>query len=164
MKVILTPLEPTRSAIAAGRHPVTPELNGGVSARHSRSDKGVERILLELDQDCQRDPETQVASILEFADYGHESIRQLVPGISIHMEGVSLYLIHYIFQLMQVGAGQERRTISISLVGLLSRSTMLPASFAACVPLFIATATSAWARAGLSFVPSPVMATKRPPA
>ena len=34
-------------------------------------------------------------------------------------------------------------TTSISLVGLESRSTMLPASFAACVPVFIATATSA---------------------
>ena len=54
-------------------------------------------------------------------------------------------------------------TISMSFVGLESRSTMLPASLAACVPEFIATATSAWARAGESFVPSPVMATSRPP-
>ena len=37
-------------------------------------------------------------------------------------------------------------TTSMSLVGLLSRSTIFPASFAACVPkVFIATATSAWA-------------------
>src|SRR5665811_1860178 len=48
-------------------------------------------------------------------------------------------------------------TISISLVGLESRSTMLPASLAADVPVFIATPTSAWARAGASLVPSPVM-------
>ena len=41
---------------------------------------------------------------------------------------------------------------------------MLPASFAACVPVFIATPTSAWASAGASFVPSPVMATSRLPA
>ena len=34
-------------------------------------------------------------------------------------------------------------TISMSLVGFESRSTMLPASFAACVPVFIATPTSA---------------------
>jgi hypothetical protein len=40
---------------------------------------------------------------------------------------------------------------------------MLPASFAACVPLFMATATSACARAGASLVPSPVIATRRPP-
>ncbi len=53
-------------------------------------------------------------------------------------------------------------TISISLVGLESRSTMLPASLAACVPVFMATPTSAWASAGASFVPSPVMATIRP--
>ena len=55
-------------------------------------------------------------------------------------------------------------TISSSLVGLESRSTILPASLAACVPLFIATATSAWASAGASLVPSPVMATRRPSA
>ena len=53
-------------------------------------------------------------------------------------------------------------TTSISLVGLESRSTMLPASLAACVPVFMATATSAWASAGASFVPSPVMATRCP--
>ena len=55
-------------------------------------------------------------------------------------------------------------TTSISFVGFESRSTMLPASLAAWVPEFMATATSAWARAGASLVPSPVMATSRPPA
>ncbi len=55
-------------------------------------------------------------------------------------------------------------TTSMSLVGLESRSTMLPASFAACVPEFIATATSACASAGASLVPSPHMATRRPSA
>ena len=40
---------------------------------------------------------------------------------------------------------------------------MLPASLAACVPVFIATPTSAWASAGASLVPSPVMAIRRPP-
>src|SRR5664280_988774 len=54
-------------------------------------------------------------------------------------------------------------TMSMSLVGLESRSTMLPASLAAWVPLFMATPTSACARAGASLVPSPVMATRRPP-
>ena len=39
---------------------------------------------------------------------------------------------------------------------------MLPASRAACVPEFIATPTSAWASAGASLVPSPVIATIRP--
>ena len=53
-------------------------------------------------------------------------------------------------------------TISISLVGSLSRSTMLPASRAAWVPVFIATPTSAWASAGASLEPSPHMATRRP--
>ena len=39
---------------------------------------------------------------------------------------------------------------------------MLPASLAACVPVFIATATSACASAGASLVPSPHIATSRP--
>ncbi len=55
-------------------------------------------------------------------------------------------------------------TISMSFVGSESRSTMLPASLAACVPVFMATPTSAWASAGASLVPSPVMATSEPPA
>ena len=54
-------------------------------------------------------------------------------------------------------------TTSMSLVGSLSRSTMLPASLAAEVPVFIATPTSAWASAGASLVPSPVIATSLPP-
>ena len=53
-------------------------------------------------------------------------------------------------------------TISMSLVGLESRSTMLPASRAACVPVCMATPTSAWASAGASLVPSPHMAIRRP--
>jgi hypothetical protein len=55
-------------------------------------------------------------------------------------------------------------TISINFVGSLSRSTMLPASRAACVPVCIATPTSACASAGASFVPSPHMATSLPSA
>src|SRR3989442_547000 len=53
-------------------------------------------------------------------------------------------------------------TTSRSFVGFESRSTMLPASLAACVPEFMATATSACASAGASLVPSPVIATSRP--
>ena len=54
-------------------------------------------------------------------------------------------------------------TTSMSLVGSLSRSTMLPASLAAWVPEFMATPMSAWASAGASLVPSPIMATSLPP-
>ncbi len=39
---------------------------------------------------------------------------------------------------------------------------MFPASRAAWVPVFIATPTSAWASAGASLVPSPVIATSCP--
>ena len=54
-------------------------------------------------------------------------------------------------------------TMSMSFVGSESRSTMLPASLAAWVPVFMATPTSACASAGASLVPSPVIATSRPP-
>ena len=54
-------------------------------------------------------------------------------------------------------------TMSMSFVGSESRSTMLPASLAAAVPVFIATPTSAWDSAGASLVPSPHMPTIRPP-
>src|SRR5437868_5019824 len=53
-------------------------------------------------------------------------------------------------------------TTSISFVGLESRSTMLPASRAAWVPVFMATPTSACASAGASLVPSPHIATSLP--
>ena len=53
-------------------------------------------------------------------------------------------------------------TISMSFVGSESRSTMLPASRAATVPVFMATPTSAWASAGASLVPSPHIATSLP--
>jgi hypothetical protein len=55
-------------------------------------------------------------------------------------------------------------TISRAWSDSLSRSTMLPASRAAWVPVFIATPTSACASAGASLVPSPVMATSWPAA
>ena len=55
-------------------------------------------------------------------------------------------------------------TKSISLVGSESKSTMFAASFAAWVPEFIASPTFAWASAGASLVPSPVIATNLPSA
>ncbi|MPN58006.1 hypothetical protein SDC9_205702 [bioreactor metagenome] len=54
-------------------------------------------------------------------------------------------------------------TTASSFAGSLSRSTMLPASLAAWVPEFIANPTSACASAGASLVPSPTIATRRPP-
>src|SRR2546425_5303669 len=52
-------------------------------------------------------------------------------------------------------------TTSMILAGLDSKSTMLAASLAACVPEFIASPTSATAKAGASLVPSPIIATTR---
>ena len=85
-------------------------------------------------------------------------------AFSFALGGVALLVIYYVMPGAYSGRGvlamslaienvvSEPRVISIclpvsttsiNLVGFESRSTMLPASFAACVPLFIATATSA---------------------
>ena len=53
-------------------------------------------------------------------------------------------------------------TTDSSLVGSESKSIMLAASFAAIVPELMASPTSAWASAGASLVPSPVIATSLP--
>ena len=53
-------------------------------------------------------------------------------------------------------------TTSIIFAGLDSRSTMFAASFAASVPEFMASPTSATASAGASLVPSPIIATILP--
>ena len=53
-------------------------------------------------------------------------------------------------------------TTANNLVGSESKSTILPASLAACVPEFIAKPISACASAGASLVPSPTIATKCP--
>ena len=53
-------------------------------------------------------------------------------------------------------------TTASNLVGSESKSTILPASLAACVPEFMASPISACAKAGASLVPSPTIATKCP--
>jgi len=95
----------------------------------------------------------------------------MAGNVAINMAGtMAKYLATSLAMLKVVSEPRVMRsclpisTISINLVGLLSRSTILPASRAAWVPVFMATPTSAWARAGASLVPSPVMATRWPAA
>src|SRR5258708_7519726 len=74
----------------------------------------------------------------------------------------SLAMLHVVSAPRVISSCLPTSTISISFVGFESRSTMLPASLAACVPVFIATPTSACASVGGSLVPSPVIASRRP--
>ena len=71
-----------------------------------------------------------------------------IAGMMAKYLATSLAIENVVSEPRVISSCLPTSTISISLVGLLSRSTMLPASLAAWVPVFIATPTSAWASAG----------------
>ena len=87
-----------------------------------------------------------------------------IAGMMAKYFATSLAMLNVVSEPRVMSSCLPISMISMSLVGFESRSTMLPASLAACVPVFMATPTSAWASAGASLVPSPIMATMRPPA
>ena len=82
-----------------------------------------------------------------------------IAGMMAKYFATSLAMLNVVSEPRVMSSCLPISMISMSFVGLESRSTMLPASLAACVPVFIATPTSAWASAGASLVPSPVIAT-----
>lgn len=106
MRAILTSIGPTPAANAAGRPILTPELNASVAARRSRTPDTLEEILSKVEG---MDPDRAVDSVFKHIDYGHQSIADMVP-VSIHFEGVSLWLIEYVWTLVHVGGGQESST------------------------------------------------------
>lgn len=106
MRAILSPYAPTQAAVDAGRRPLIPELGAAVAARRSRTPDTLEEILAKVDM---RGQDQAVDSVFKFIDYGHASIADMVP-LSIHLEGVSLWLIQYIWSLVQTGGGQESST------------------------------------------------------
>ena len=66
-----------------------------------------------------------------------------IAGIMAKYFATSLAMLNVVSAPRVISNCLPISTISISLVGSLSRSTMLPASRAAMVPVFIATPTSA---------------------
>ena len=106
MKTILTPIGPTDAARDAGRHVLTPEMNASVAARHSRTDEGLDGILEKV-EGLNQDEAVDV--IFKHMDYGHKSIQDMIP-ISIHLEGISIWLAQWIWSIVQVGGGQESST------------------------------------------------------
>ena len=105
-----------------------------------------------------------VASRMTFSTPSCGNARMNIAGMMAKYFATSLAIENVVSAPRVISSCLPISTISMSLVGFESRSTMLPASFAAVVPVFIATPTSACASAGASFVPSPVIATSLPSA
>ena len=95
-------------------------------------------------------------------DFSHGSVPANSAGTMAKYLARSLAIENVVSAPRVISSCLPISTTSMSLVGSLSRSTMLPASLAAWVPEFMATPTSAWASAGASLVPSPIMATSLP--
>lgn len=91
----------------ANRPVLSPELGAAVAARHSRCDDGLAKILEIVDSCPNQD--TAIDRIFNMVDYGHRSVADMVP-ISVHLEGVSLWLVEMIWGLVHTGGGQETST------------------------------------------------------
>ncbi|MNN37600.1 hypothetical protein D3C81_1515570 [compost metagenome] len=85
-----------------------------------------------------------------------------IAGIIAKYLAISFAILNVVNAPRVISSCLPIATTSMIFEGSESRSTMFAASLAAVVPLFIAKPTSAWARAGASFVPSPVIATSLP--
>jgi thymidylate synthase ThyX len=105
MKATLTHFGPPKAA--QGRPVLCPELSAAVAARHSRCDEGLDRILEIVEGYADQD--VAVDRIFNMIDYGHRSVADLVP-ISVHIEGVSIWLVEMIWGLVHTGGGQETST------------------------------------------------------
>jgi thymidylate synthase ThyX len=105
MKV--TALAITPPPTANGNPRVTPELLASSFARYSRSNKGIEAVLSSIDWS---NPDKSVDNIFRFVDYGHASIGGLTGGIAMAIDNCSMLLAYKLFDLAQLGDGQESST------------------------------------------------------
>lgn len=105
MKVRYIPQRPPTSA--GDRLALSPELTAAVAARYSRNNEGLDDILSRITPDNEA---KSIESIFRMVDYGHRSIGDLASGITVFMDGVSVWLIYYLFNLCQTGSGQESST------------------------------------------------------
>lgn len=110
MKVTGLAIIPPKAA--EGNPRVTPELLASTLARYSRSNKGIEAILANVDWN---DPDKSVDAIFKFVDYGHASISGMTGGIAIAIDGCSMLLAYKLFELAQLSDGQESSTRYIRL-------------------------------------------------
>ncbi|MEY4939155.1 MAG: hypothetical protein RIQ93_890 [Verrucomicrobiota bacterium] len=97
---------------AADQPKVTPELLASVLARYSRSNDGLAAILEKVDI---QNPDASIDRILKFVDYGHASIGGLTGGLAVALDDVSMWLAYKIFEIAQMGDGQESSTRYITM-------------------------------------------------
>ncbi|MDO8540128.1 MAG: FAD-dependent thymidylate synthase [Opitutaceae bacterium] len=97
---------------AADLPKVTPELLASVLARYSRSNEGLAAILAKVDIN---NPDASIDRILKFVDYGHASIGGLTGGLAVALDDVSMWLAYKIFEIAQMGDGQESSTRYITM-------------------------------------------------
>lgn len=107
MKATLIQIGPSKAATEAGRKVLCPEMNAAVAARHSRTSEGLDHILDKVDN--LGDEDRAIDSVFQFIDFGHRSIADMIP-VSIHIEGVSIWLAEFLWGLVHVGGGQETST------------------------------------------------------
>ena len=107
MKARMIQFGPTSAATNAGRVVLSPEMNAAVAARHSRTADGLDAILESIDKSG--DEDKAIDSVFRFVDYGHRSIVDMIP-VSIHIEGVSLFIVEFLWSLVHTGGGQETST------------------------------------------------------
>jgi thymidylate synthase ThyX len=105
MKVTALAITPPPGARDCPR--VTPELLASSLARYSRSNKGIESILSGIQWD---DPDKSVDQVFRFLDYGHASIGGLTGGIAMAIDRCSFFLALKLFEIAQLGDGQESST------------------------------------------------------
>jgi len=105
MKVTALAITPPPGAHDCPR--VTPELLASTLARYSRSNKGIESILSGINWD---DPDKSVDQVFRFLDYGHASIGGLTGGIAMAIDRCSFFLALKLFEIAQLGDGQESST------------------------------------------------------
>jgi len=110
MKVTGLAIVPPPSA--ADLPKVTPELLASVLARYSRSNDGIAAILGKVDI---QNPDASIDRILKFVDYGHASIGGLTGGLAVALDDISMWLAYKIFDIAQMGDGQESSTRYIAM-------------------------------------------------
>lgn len=106
MRVRLASFAPTKAATEAGAPALVPEMLASVGARYSRNDEGLDAILALVDR---QDPEKSVDSIFKMVDYGHASIGDMAM-VPIFMDGVSIWLVYYLWHWSARAGGQESST------------------------------------------------------
>lgn len=118
MKVTQVAVRPSEASERCGRPALTPELLAASGARYSRNNEGLDAILSKIDP---QDLNKSVDAIFRMIDYGHQSVADMVP-VAMFIDGISIWLAHFIWFLCPTAGGQESSTryIKLSIDGLIA--------------------------------------------